>query len=166
MRYLRGGHPTGAIYRASRSPQAGCGDADKASIPTPDRVSQLPSSIEGASTTTLGHSGLPDRVHQVVNSVPTTYSLGLHAGLTQLLSDGPSTYLYGNGRIADEKAVGCVYHLGDALGSVRQLADPGGSVALAQSYEPFGETLASAGTRTSNFQSMSQPTCGCRGLLL
>jgi hypothetical protein len=31
-----------------------------------------------------------------------------------------------------------VYHLTDALGSVRQLVDASGTVKLAQSYEPYG----------------------------
>ena len=53
-----------------------------------------------------------------------------------------------------------VYPPGDALGSVRQLADLAGAVALAQSYEPFGELLTSAETRTSNFQFSGQQVDG------
>lgn len=62
------------------------------------------------------------------------------------MSDGQNAYLYGVGRLGEEQAAGWVYHLGDALGSVRQLAEPSGVVAMAQSYEPFGETLTSVGT--------------------
>ena len=53
-----------------------------------------------------------------------------------------------------------VYHLGDALGSVRQLAGPAGVVALAQSCEPFAETLSSVGSRTTNFQFTGQKVDG------
>jgi hypothetical protein len=49
-----------------------------------------------------------------------------------------------------------------ALGSVRRLADPSGVVALAESYEPLGETLTSTGTRTSTFKLMDQ-LLGARG---
>jgi hypothetical protein len=41
---------------------------------------------------------------------------------------GASVYLYGLGRIGEERAAGWVHHLGDALGSVRQLADGDGAV--------------------------------------
>ena len=99
-----------------------------------------------------------------MNGTPTTYTLDLHAGLTEVLSDGSNAYLYGNGRLWEEQTTGWLYHLGDALGSVRQLADPEGAVALAQSYEPFGEILTSVGNRTSNFQSTGQPV-GATGLL-
>ena len=51
----------------------------------------------------------------------TTYTLDLAAGLTQVLADETSTYLYGAGRIAQEGPAGREYFLGDALGSVRQL---------------------------------------------
>jgi hypothetical protein len=89
-----------------------------------------------------------------------SYTLHLAAGLTEVWSDGANAYLYGSGRIGEEQAAGWVYHLGDALGSVRQLADPGGAVVLSQSYEPFGETLTSAGTRTTNFQFSGQQVDG------
>ena len=43
------------------------------------------------------------------------------------------------------------YFLTDALGSVRQLTDASGAITLAKSYQPYGETLASAGSGTSPF---------------
>ncbi len=52
----------------------------------------------------------------------TNYTLDLAAGLTQVVDDGTNTYLYGNGRIAQVDST-TEYFLGDALGSVRQLAD-------------------------------------------
>ncbi len=88
---------------------------------------------------------------QTVNSVTTHYTLDLAGGLTQVLADGEHTYLYGAGRIAQYRATATAYFLGDALGSVRQLADGNGEVALAKSYQPFGETLSSAGDGESAF---------------
>ena len=53
---------------------------------------------------------------------------------------------YGLGRIGEEQGGGWQYHLTDALGSVRQLADASGSITLAKGYEPYGERLGSAGS--------------------
>ncbi len=41
--------------------------------------------------------------------------------------------------------------LGDALGSVRQLTDENAEVVLAQTYEPYGEVLSSAGDGESSY---------------
>jgi len=75
--------------------------------------------------------------------------------LTQVLVDSTNTitntYLYGVMRIGELQAGGFVYHLPDALGSVRQLANASGSVTLAKSYEPYGNVLSSAGSGSSVF---------------
>ncbi len=81
----------------------------------------------------------------------TNYTLDLNAGLTQALADGTSTYLYGAGRIAQQSAAGKQYFLGDALGSVRQLADSDGAVSLARSYQPYGKLLASDGSSETSY---------------
>ena len=132
--------------------------SDGVSTYTYDHANRLSSAVEGTTTSTFAYNGLGDRLRQTLDGTPTNYTLDLAAGLTEVLSDGANAYLYGNGRLAEEQAAGWVYHLGDALGSVRQLADSSASVALAQSYEPFGETLTSAGTRTSNFQFTNEQT--------
>ena len=93
------------------------------------------------------YGGLGDRHQQ--NGV--NYTLDLNAGLTQVLSDGTNTYLYGNGRIS-QHATQTEYFLGDALGSVRQLADTAGAVTLTQSYAPYGETISSVGSGASAYQ--------------
>jgi YD repeat-containing protein len=49
------------------------------------------------------YSGLGDRVRQTSGGVTTNYAIGLAGGLTQVLADGTSMYLYGNGRIAQCK---------------------------------------------------------------
>ncbi len=78
-------------------------------------------------------------------------SLSFCVGLTQVLSDGTDSYLYGNGRIAQYDASGAQYFLGDALDSVRQLVDANGEVLLAQSYEPYGAVLESVGEGESSY---------------
>jgi RHS repeat-associated protein len=87
-----------------------------------------------------------------VNGTPTNYALDLNAGLTQVLSDGSNTYLYGAMRVGELQAGGMAYHLGDALGSVRQLVDASGNVTLARNFEPYGSTLGSAGSGSSVWQ--------------
>jgi RHS repeat-associated protein len=86
-----------------------------------------------------------------VNEVVTQYTPDLNAGLTQVLSDGTNTYLYGVGRIAQYTTYSTDYFLGDALGSVRQLADHTGVATLSRNYEPYGDILNSAGSATTSY---------------
>jgi hypothetical protein len=78
-------------------------------------------------------------VQQTVDGLPIDYTLDINAGLTQVLDDGTSTYLYGLERVAQSGVGGDEYFLGDALGSVRQLA---------QAYEPYGSPAALAAATT------------------
>ena len=82
-----------------------------------------------------------------MNSVTTNYTLDLAAGLTQVLGDGTNTSLYGRGRIGEQQPGGFVVHLGDALGSVRQVRDASGEIVLAKDYEPYGEMLSAVNFR-------------------
>ncbi len=68
-----------------------------------------------------------------------------------MVADGTNVYLYGNGRIAQYRAGGVDYFLGDALGSVRQLADANGNVVLAKDYQPYGEELGHTGSGYSSY---------------
>jgi hypothetical protein len=60
----------------------------------------------------------------------TYYTMDLNAGLTQVLRDSANTYLYGAGRNSQYVANGPEYYFGDALGSVRQMADANGNVTI------------------------------------
>jgi RHS repeat-associated protein len=62
-----------------------------------------------------------------------------------VLDDGSNAYLYGLTRIGEEQPAGWALHIPDALGSVRQLTDANGGVALAKGYQPFGSVMASIG---------------------
>ncbi len=122
---------------------------------TYDHANRL-AGIQGTGTQVVfGYNGLGDRLQQTVNSLSgattTNYTLDLSAGLTQVLADGTDTYLYGAGRIAQQSAAGKEYFLGDALGSVRQLADSGGAVSLARNYQPYGKLLASDGSGATSY---------------
>jgi uncharacterized protein RhaS with RHS repeats len=54
------------------------------------------------------------------------------------------------GRIG-QQGTDWAYHLPDALGSVRQLANSAGMVNYAQSYEPYGESLGAFGSHNSSY---------------
>lgn len=90
---------------------------------------------------------LGDRLSQ--NGV--NYTLDLNAGLTQVLSDGTNTYLYGLGRIAEYQGSVSEYYLGDALGSVRQLTDSQGEIRLATTYEPYGNIAETVGNAQTSY---------------
>jgi len=106
---------------------------------------------EGVNTYTYKYTGLGDRRQQVVNGTPTTYTLDINSGLTQVLVDGVNIYLYGNGRIYQQTGGSAAYFLGDALGSVRQLVSSAGNVTLAKNYEAYGTVLSSAGSGVSMY---------------
>ncbi len=98
------------------------------------------------STETYTYNGLGDRLTQ--NG--TQYVLDLNAGLTQVLSDGENSYVYGLGRISQTNTT-TEYFLGDALGSVRQLSMTDGEIPLAQSYDPYGVVTYAAGTSSTPY---------------
>ena len=70
--------------------------------------------------------------------------MDLNTGLTQALSDGTYSYVYGNGRIAQVDTT-AEYFLGDALGSVRQMTDVTGAITYTQSYDPYGVVSQTGG---------------------
>ncbi|MBN1371298.1 MAG: RHS repeat-associated core domain-containing protein, partial [Anaerolineaceae bacterium] len=104
------------------------------------------------------YNGLGDRVSETTNGVTTSFTLDLNAGLTQALSDGTNTYLYGNRRIGQFTGEESAYFLGDALGSVRQLVDGSGNITLTKSYEPYGKGLTSVGSGSSMYGFASEQT--------
>ena len=110
------------------------------------------------------------RLQQIVNNLPTTYTLDLAAPLVQVLiqqdANGETAYLYGVTRVGEQQPDGWAYHLSDArpcptlhrsvggplgVGSVRQLADVDGQVTLARGYTPYGEPLWSEGAGQSAY---------------
>jgi YD repeat-containing protein len=84
-----------------------------------DNANRLKTVVQGTTTYGYTYSGLGDRLRQTINGTPTSYTLDLAAGLTQVLGDGTNTYLYGTSRIGEKQPAGWRYHVGDALGSVR-----------------------------------------------
>ena len=116
-----------------------------------DHANRLVAASGPGGEASYAYNGLGDRLQQTVGMSTTNYTLDLAAGLTQVLADGANSYLYGVSRIGEEQSGGWQYHLGDALGSVRQLVDANGEVQLANRYEPYGEVLSSGGSATSSY---------------
>jgi RHS repeat-associated protein len=117
-----------------------------------DSANRLVTVSDGQMTTEYGYNGLGERLKQTVDSQATEFVLDLNGGLSQVLSDGSTTYTYGLGRISQVGVSDVEYFLGDALGSVRQLTDAAGAITLARSYDPYGvtvEDVAVAGVETS-----------------
>jgi RHS repeat-associated protein len=122
---------------------------------TYNQANQL-TNISGAGLTwSASYNGEGARVRQVSNGTVTTYTLDLATPLVQVLmmqdAGGKTVYLYGVMRIGEQQPGGWVYHLSDALGSVRQLADGSGNVVLARGYSPYGEPLWMNGTASSRY---------------
>jgi RHS repeat-associated protein len=118
---------------------------------TYDHANRLITATQGGDSYSFAYYGLGDRLQQTVNSVSTNYTLDLAAHLTEVISDGDSTFLNGLGRIGEKQTDQWAYHLPDAIGSVRQLADSEAQVTFAQSYTPFGEVLSTYGEDGSSF---------------
>ena len=76
----------------------------------------------------------------------TQYVQDVAAGLSQVLSDGENTYLYGYSRLEQVNAETSGYFLGDALNSVRQVVDPEAEIKLMNSYAPYGDVIESEGS--------------------
>jgi RHS repeat-associated protein len=111
------------------------------------------------------YNGLGVRVQETAGGTTTHYVVDLNAGLSQVLSDGTSTYLYGVDRIAQQNTGGMQYFLGDALGSVRQLTDAEGELILARDYEPYGVMLNRGGSGTTSYGFAGEWTDGYIGLV-
>ena len=83
------------------------------------------------------------RVTQIDDGLRTDYVQDVAAPLPQVLTARQggtvSKYLRGLGLIGEQQGGGSFqYHLPDALGSVRQIADPTGQILLTQRFDPFG----------------------------
>jgi RHS repeat-associated protein len=132
---------------------------------TYDGANRLTGVTDGVSAVSYAYNGLGDRLQTSAAGQTTRYTLDRVSGLTQVLEDGGYTYLYGNGRVAQYGVNGGEYFLGDALGSVRQLADASGAVRLTRSYQPYGELLASNGDGESVYGFTGEATDALTGMV-
>ncbi len=113
---------------------------------TYNTVNQLTAMNGAWGTSSYTYNGLGDRLQQVVNGNTTTFAMDLNTSLTQALSDGTNTYIYGIDRIAQSTGTGTEYFLPDALGSVRQIVDANAHVTYTRAYDPYGVVTQASGT--------------------
>jgi RHS repeat-associated protein len=109
-----------------------------------DSANRLTTVNGPSSTVHFAYNGMGDRLQETANGQTTTFTMDLNMGLTQVLNDGTNNYIYGNGRIAQVNT-DTEYFLGDALGSVRQLANESGAITYASAYDPYGVTIQAYG---------------------
>jgi YD repeat-containing protein len=92
-------------------------EATEYAYDTANRLIRVIAEQDGV-TYTFAYNGTGDRLSQSVGGAVTTYSLDIYGGLTQVLGDGASVYLYGLGRVGEEGAAGWLYHKGEIAGSL------------------------------------------------
>jgi hypothetical protein len=88
---------------------------------------------------------------------PGNYLVDTQDGLPTLVDDGSKAYLHADGVLSEVGASGATQLLGDAIGSVRGLADGNGSLVGSRSYEAFGSPRTTSGT-SSLFGFTGEPT--------
>ncbi|MDZ4721814.1 MAG: RHS repeat-associated core domain-containing protein, partial [Roseiflexaceae bacterium] len=71
--------------------------------------------------------------------VTTRYTQDLASPLSQILSDGTNTYIYGMDRLYGIAGSTRTWYASDALGSVRQTLNDSGSVLATPNYDPYGQ---------------------------
>ena len=125
---------------------------------TYDTANRLTRVSNQSSVSSYQYNGLGDRLQETVNDQTTTFTMDLNAGLTQALVAGTNTYIYGNDRIAQTQGGATEYFLGDALGSVRQLANANGAITYASAYDPYGVSSQTYGTSQSAYGYTGQYT--------
>jgi RHS repeat-associated protein len=109
-----------------------------------DHEDRLTQATVGSHTASYTYDGDGVRVGATVDGVPSSYLVDAQGGLPTLVDDGSKAYLHADG-VLGEIGGGTRYALGDALGSVRGLADESGSLVGTASYEAFGAPRTSSG---------------------
>jgi RHS repeat-associated protein len=104
-------------------------------------------------TTIYAYNGDGDRIGQTVNGTLTTYVIDTATPLTMVLAETTNgqtiRYWHGLDVISQSDGSQTEYFGYDGLGSVRQLNDAGGSVGLAQTFDPYGNGFSKSGTAIS-----------------
>ncbi len=118
---------------------------------TYNTANRLTSVTRGSHSFQYAYNGMGDRLRQTADEVTTSYTLDIAGGLSQVLSDGSSTYTYGLTRIAQYTGGVATYFLGDGLDFVRQLTTTNGTLTMSRNYEPYGSMFASMGTGITSY---------------
>jgi RHS repeat-associated protein len=88
---------------------------------------------------TFSYNGDGTLVSQLTGGTTTRYSQDLAGPLSQILSDGTSTSVYGMDRLYGEVGIIKSWYTTDALGSVRAISSNAGIASATASYDPYGQ---------------------------
>jgi uncharacterized protein RhaS with RHS repeats len=89
-------------------------------------------------STTYGYNGDGILVRASSGGSTTRYTQDLAAPLAQVLSDNTHTYVYGHERLLAVQGDTRIWHLADALGSLRMTLDSTGTPQSLHSYDAWG----------------------------
>jgi len=134
--------------------------SDGVSTYTYNHSNQLTGVSQGGTNYSYAYNGLGDRLRQTVGGNTVNYAIDSSSGLSHVLADGTNTYLYGLDRISQSYTGGKDYFLGDALGSVRQMANTSGGIVLSRNYEPYGTIYGALGNSNTAYGFTSEWTDG------
>ena len=112
-----------------------------------DYANRLTSATVGSNTSSYTYNANGVR-SSAATGTTTSYLTDTQAGLPQVVDDGTTSYVdVGANPIEQVGRDGSVtYPLGDALGSIRQIADASGAVAGSAAYDVFGGVRSQSGT--------------------
>jgi RHS repeat-associated protein len=122
-----------------------------------DYDSRLTQTTVANHTASYTYDGDGVRVGATVDGASRSFLVDANGGLPKVVDDGSRTYLHADGVFAEVDSTTATQLLGDAIGSVRGLADNAGSLVGSSSYEAFGATRTSTGS-TSLFGFTGEPT--------
>ncbi|MDY7080360.1 MAG: RHS repeat-associated core domain-containing protein, partial [Chloroflexota bacterium] len=110
------------------------------------RAESLTSTLVYTYTSAALSAGTADglRVAQSVDGDVTTFAWDWASGVSEMLRDGASVCLVAHDTLGGWDGVTWVYHLPDALGSVRQVADGAGAVVSSREWTPYGVEVGAA----------------------
>jgi RHS repeat-associated protein len=103
-----------------------------------DHDNRLTQATVGSHTGSYTYDGDGVRVGASLDGNQASYLVDTQDGLPVLVDDGSKAYLHADGVLSEVGTSGATQLLGDALGSVRGLADTNGTLIGSRSYEAFG----------------------------
>jgi RHS repeat-associated protein len=110
-----------------------------------DYDNRLTQASVGTHTASYTHDGDGVRVSATIDGSAKSYLVDAQDGLPTLVDDGSKAYVHADGLLSEVGVGGATQLLGDALGSVRGLADVNGNLVGMRSYEAFGTTRTTSG---------------------
>ena len=110
-----------------------------------DYDNRLTSATVGTHSASYIYDGDGVRTRATVDGNQANYLVDTQDGLPTLVDDGSKAYLHADGVLSEIGPGGATQLLGDALGSVRGLADTNGTLVGSRSYESFGSTTTASG---------------------